>query len=978
MSYRSFCLKKFKLFFLCLCFINCSYATLTEQELQNIYQQPWITLAMIIAEDYQLINPSDDYYTLNDSVQITHFRPPERFEYNFFRKVAIQVDYIFLQHDPRTYNSAMGPNYKLGFFILYFTDGSHIAIMPKRVLTEGPNKFAEQMEHLMISTNSEVTLSHSFPEFDHLTSKRKTNDFSSLSTGNYCKKISEFYIHMMITIYETIISTIESNPLLAKKAKNGISLIFLGCAAGAECEGGRTMLNQKLGVPVTACGVDINPTLIQAARTYFPHISFHREDATKAGKIIKECVPPDSQNLVITIAQGLLTNGVMSGTYPALQVLQQVADSGLVDIFYVAACGTPLFNRHMVETAGWNMAIAHIPHAKLHKGDMSSYEEGDPVLNRLYVMTPKPLDQQGELFIRHSNERNSNPVQPFTTLDLSMSNHPEKIFTYIKNHHKVSRVKALDLSWSLMPDKAHRSTFFEDLRSFGIRNIVISGFEPWFNDFDSYIKSNHFFNIYKRKDGLYASEVPSIPPYLARILLKNPKYTKPYFTIPSQRLTDSARAPAKIGTEPTSDPLLELLRPLVGSGQLVFDPVSNSITIEPQGREPQASPHAAPPAPLAIADKRSAFRSSDSWEQELQCVIEKSSARGSVSHQDSDKKNDDPVLQVLDISSNSHVIDLLKYFIGTEHSQSITDIDLSNSLLPSNDNDIEICINLLMGFPALRRIIGSGNENWHSTFVAKLPSSRHFQLAVEPKESISQSQQTPSEGVASSRPWTEDISSGYLASYLIPRYHQALLQLLAGHSVQLYNTPTDGLCFFHAVGMQLHISESHLRAALYNHLQLNSADIQSQFPQYEGDQFNILLAELLQGSWGDAGQAALVATIFQRRVILIYFHSQQGNVQILLLNPDGSSSTMTDLPCDLNNQDIILAHNGLGHWLAGNIGQTAGTQQDNTGLLSVLDPLPPSTIWSTQTSEQIYSPDIFPKLLFLLMSTWFTMSRLTN
>lgn len=974
MHYKIFGIKRFNIsFILYLFFINQSFATLTKQELAKIYQNPWITLALIIGEDIQIINPSDDYYTLNDSVQITHFRPPERFVYNFFNRVAEQVDYIFFQHDPRTYTSEMGPNYKLSFFILYFTDGSHIAFMPKRVLEEGPNRFANQMLHLMIATKSESTLSHSLPEVNHSTLERKVRDYSGLARGNYPKKTSEFHIQMLITIFETIIATVQSNPSLARKAQNGISLIFLGCAAGAECEGGRAMLNQRFHVPVTACGIDINPQLISTARTLFPHIPFHVKDASNAGKIIKECTSPDSKKLVITIAHGLIAHEVMTGTYPALQVLQQVAGSGLVDIFYAASFGMPLFNRYMVEASGWNMAITHVPYSKLHNGDMSSYEDEDYVRNQLYVMTPKSLDKQAELFIKHSNERNSNPAQPPTTLDLSMSSHPEKLFTHLKSDHKVRRVKTLDLSWSSVPDKEQREIFFEDLRSFGIKNIIISGFEPWFNDFESYIKSTNTFNIYKRKDGLYPSETPSIPPYLARILLKTPKFTEPYFTIPPQSFAGSSTTPVRTTerqrSKLTTDPLLKLLAPLAGTNPLVFDPVSNTITIGTQIHR-----HSASPSPLAIVNDSSDLHRSDSWEQELQCIIEKSSARSSVSHQDDEDVS--VVLQVLDISSSSHVIDLLRYFIGTRHSQSITDIDLSSSSLPSNY--IKPFINLLMGFPALRRIVCNGNENWYPSFVEMLPPSRHFQVSLEPMDSMSQIQNSLSKELTNSRPWTEDISSGYLANYLLPRYHRALLQLLTNHSVQLYDTPADGLCFFHAVGIQLQVSENNLRAALYNHLLFNSADIQAQFPQYSGDQFDILLAELLQGSWGDAGQAALVATIFQRRVILIYFHSLEGSVQVLELNPDGSSSTAITLPCNLSNQDIILVHNGLGHWLAGTTVQTEISQQSNINLLSVKDPLPPSTIWQTQTSEQIYSPIIFPKLLVLLVTTWFTKLRLSN
>ena len=946
---------------LCLFYTLLSHGDLTKKDLDLIHQQPWITLGAILGEKIKIINPSNDnFHDFNAALQIMHFVPPLPYEFIFFRKIVRSVDYITFYKDPRTYKKEMGSEYTLSLFIMHFVDGSHITFIPERFLTEGPVNIAETMYHLSIATKSEFTISHSFFEIDPKTHERKVNDYSNLATGNYLPKTSEFHVQMLITIYQTIISTVKSTPELLTKAKNGIQLIFLGCGNGVECLGGIAMLNQRLNVPVKACGIDINPRLIAAAKSRFPGIPFYVEDAAKAKGIIKGCLSENPGQLAIVVALGLLSLEVMTGTYPALQVFQQAADSGLVDRMYVAAYGMPLFNRYMVESSGWEMKITHIPHTQLHEKGTHPYEDEDSLRNRLYVMTPMSIEKQASMFISRSNHMNTSKNEPFTTLTLSLSSHPKIIFRHLKGKPVSSSVRSLDLSWSSIPDGEEREQFFTDLKKSGVMNIVASGFEPWFDDVEKRVRNTQSFNIYKRTDAKYPSEVPAITPEYARILLAAPyKYTAPYYQAPANEIVATQRQPSS-----ETDPRIRLQQNLDRLGVRVrhFDPVTNTLYLDiPSAGTTQET----------TTGSASTSLTAEKWQEELQGTIKKSAALTGITYDESSAHlGEAPALQQLDLSSDSMVLRKIKHFLGTGSSQSITHIDLSGSLL--KQHEIEPLINLLSGFPALKSVIMSGNESWHDQFISRLSASGHRIKRLV--HSTADNALFPAGTVQSLTakqvvPWTQDIESGYLSSYLLPGFHKELIDLLTTHAIQLQDTPADGLCFFHAVGMQLHISESHLRAALYNHLIFNSQNIQEQFPQFSGEMFNQLLSELLQGSWGDAGQAALISAVFNRRVILIYFHSQNGNVQILQLNPNGSSEVLSRLPTNLNNQDIILAHNGLGHWLAGSPQtQASNLKQHNSALLNIKDPLPASHIW--ERSEEIYNPGIFPALISILILAW--------
>ena len=352
---------------------------------------------------------------------------------------------------------------------------------------------------------------------------------------------------------------------------------------------------------------------------------------------------------------------------------------------------------------------------------------------------------------------------------------------------------------------------------------------------------------------------------------------------------------------------------------------------------------------------------------------------------------------LLDLSMTGLTERWLKEIRMTQWGQKITSIDLSYSHL--DDSLLDRIVNLLLAYPSLTHVTASGYESWYTSLMDKLEAVGRLKLvqrkdnqykheipSLDPDTAkrLCHYQATPIElrynplenspelPLVNCPAWTSDIDSGYLSQNFLPVYHSALNQLLLTLNTQLHQTPGDGLCFFHAAAMQLQLGEGELRSILHNHILLNQASIVENFPQYAGEQFQALLSELVNGAWGDAGQAQLIAWIFNRRVILIYFHNQTGGIKIQVLNPDGQVDE-PDTLAGVSGKDVILVHNGVGHWLAaGTASGDIDLQQHNTALLG--QPMinkPPRE----ENPQALYTPEIFPRLIALLISAWQTKLR---
>ena len=357
-----------------------------------------------------------------------------------------------------------------------------------------------------------------------------------------------------------------------------------------------------------------------------------------------------------------------------------------------------------------------------------------------------------------------------------------------------------------------------------------------------------------------------------------------------------------------------------------------------------------------------------------------------------------PPFKTLDLSMFGLTQDALEHFLNHKENSKITQIDLSYSYI--DEKQLPAVVNLLTGFPATKFVMASGFEPWYPALVKAIEGQQRLKLvqrkdnqyrhelpSLDPDTAklFGHYQTLPNQRVyappelqipnpATLRVTQQEQATGYLSSHLVEQYHQQMLQVLSAHNLQLQETTADNLCFFNAVSMQLGLSTPDLQTILINQLQLNQEAVETQFPAFAGEQFNALISELQQGQWGHAGLARLLSWIFNKRVVILYFNSGSGQATVQVYNPDGSGSEIiaspenTGVPADLNEQDIILVHNGLGHWLAAiNAEAEIDLAQHNPALLNPPRDQPQSL---SQQISQFYDPNIMPALLVLLMTSW--------
>ena len=357
-----------------------------------------------------------------------------------------------------------------------------------------------------------------------------------------------------------------------------------------------------------------------------------------------------------------------------------------------------------------------------------------------------------------------------------------------------------------------------------------------------------------------------------------------------------------------------------------------------------------------------------------------------------------PPLRVLDLSMFGLTQDALEHFLKHKENSNITQIDLSYSYI--DEKQLPAVVNLLMGFPSVQFVMASGYEPWYRLLVEAIEKQQRVKL-VQRKDNQYKHElpsldpdtakllwhyktipsarvyEPPEVSLPNSAKWKitqQEQATGYLSQKLIASYHQQMLQVLSAHNLLLQETAADNLCFFNAVSMQLGLFTSDLQIILINQLQLNQALVEAKFPAFAGEQFNILISELQQGYWGHAGLARILSWIFNKRFVILYFNSDTGQVTVQVYNPDGSGSEViaspeeTGVPANLNGEDVVLVHNGLGHWLAATNDESYLDPEPHN--LFLLNPPGSQTQRLGQQVSQRYNPEVVPALLTLLMTFW--------
>lgn len=485
----------------------------------DLYPAPWETLNTLLRN---LVVPDlpEGYYNLNDHIQIIHFAPPDH-QPVFANKQRVRTVMVitFLT------NIRLQPEKKLAtvkqpILILTYETGQQQLATPAR-WWDYPLILTETLTELGVATGSQLEISHRRYPLTASSTERLVTDFSILTNAKATYP-NYFYSTMRERLFRRVIETIQQTSELRKKTENGISLLCLGCGRGIEVDYGYQQLTTAFNTPVAAIGLDINCALVEYARAKYPQYQFLQTCATEASAAIEFWTKKTfhTPHLIVVIALGLIAQEVLPGTYSALQILQQVAMPKAVDLMMVASYSLPLFNQHMCSASGWNMET-HVSPADFYVGNPDNMKVGNNLVigNRIYTFTPMTVPQMTLHVARESEVRNQPETRAPALLDLSMSSHPTLLFSWLLSHGSLHSMDTVDLSWSAcLPENEHRK-LFELLRNWGINNIIVSGFEPWYQESEQAIKEHYKFSIFKRTDALYSEEVPSIPPTLASLFM---------------------------------------------------------------------------------------------------------------------------------------------------------------------------------------------------------------------------------------------------------------------------------------------------------------------------------------------------------------------------------------------------------------------------------------------------------------------------
>ena len=510
-----------------------SPGSLTEKELNEIYQKPWECLQKLLSDFLPLKVSGEEAGTkigFNYQVIISRINIPETETVTVPQYGSIRyLQYFRFLEDPRARQiRGMDATIKFVLFVVYLPSDEYIVgCSEKLILEKAFAEVNERMLHLSIATRAEVDLSH-FLLYSDSQGKRTVQDFAEVLDLRPDENpiYSEFRENIIVELYRQLIHIIESSDSLKAKAMEGITLVCLGCGTGLELKTGCDALNNRFG-PVKVFGLEKNSEVIKEARKQYPNYSFIEGDALEAGKYITDCLSQSpAGGLAVVVAVGLLTEAVLPGTYPAHQILQQIARTP-VDLLLVASYASLLFNRQSALNAGWLTEIRPVPDRDIYKKQPIPERIPQLLQNRIFILTPASLEQQVKHALSRSHLRNRIPEDCFTTLDLSMTSRPEQLLPALLLKPESQNVKAVDISWSLLTQEQVHD-LIQVMRLWNIGNLVYSGFEPWNTPpVSEQLATCPPLNTHKRIDSQYKEELPSVPYFLMKFFDPKIKINRP-------------------------------------------------------------------------------------------------------------------------------------------------------------------------------------------------------------------------------------------------------------------------------------------------------------------------------------------------------------------------------------------------------------------------------------------------------------------
>lgn len=314
-----------------------------------------------------------------------------------------------------------------------------------------------------------------------------------------------------------LIKKIKENPAYHHVAcDKGISIVSLGCGDGLDlmvCEKAFT----KEGFKCTATGFDSNTSALVENIEKYPEYQFIPLDLEDMNnqfpKILQKGQYATEGKLVVVIAFGSITQTVLKGTRPALDIMHQLRIQFVGHLFIQTGWTRPLINEEIASAAGWDITTNDHSFGD-DPSDRSSY--------RLLMLGDRQSDEKTfEVTLSRSKYRSRYKNNSYT-FDLSFTSNPfEQCQLLEKNADLSAQVTQLDLSWSHL-NKTDIPLFFKIIDTLKtIKFIIISKNEPWADFFIEELKHQQFsvsFQLIQRTDSACENEIPTLSVSMCREL----------------------------------------------------------------------------------------------------------------------------------------------------------------------------------------------------------------------------------------------------------------------------------------------------------------------------------------------------------------------------------------------------------------------------------------------------------------------------
>ncbi len=225
-----------------------------------------------------------------------------------------------------------------------------------------------------------------------------------------------------------------------------LEIFSFGCGDGSELVTIKKSFADAKSPP-RLTGFDINPANFPARRD--PAITLLAGDATGLDALMEKASYQE-EAYKVGLFIGLLVDGCMQGTYPALKTIQQARMMNRIIIGNGKTNG--LLSKTTLKAAGFsvNLSQKNLDHEDYNQRGqvrVSDIPGEDISVQTWFDLTPMPTKERKDYLINRGEKRSSAHV--FDCLDLSMSADPLKDFQRF-SPEEFTIIKQVDISWSYL------------------------------------------------------------------------------------------------------------------------------------------------------------------------------------------------------------------------------------------------------------------------------------------------------------------------------------------------------------------------------------------------------------------------------------------------------------------------------------------------------------------------------------------------